>query len=103
MTRAVLAADRTAAGCGGTLARHSPDISGAAWSATIVLEGTVPAGVRTLTWSYGWTFAKYVFSGSPRRMDPHPPSGSKAISRARRFRSNMRHPRLARRPSPGNT
>ena len=59
VTRAVLAADQRPLAAAAHWRVTPPTSPGAAWSATIVLEGTVPAGVRTLSWSYGWTFAKY--------------------------------------------
>ena len=61
MARAVLAADRRPLAAAARWRVTPPTAPGAAWAATIVLEGTVPAGVRHLTWSYGWTFAKYAF------------------------------------------
>jgi len=62
MTRVALAADGRPVSASTRWRIAPPTSPGAAWSATIVLEGLLPTGVRSLTWSYGWTFAKYAFS-----------------------------------------
>ena len=62
LTRIALAADEHPLIAAARWSVAPPTSPGAAWSATIVLEGTLPHGVRHLTWSYGWTFAKYAFS-----------------------------------------
>ena len=45
---------------------------GSAQAATITLTGAVPAGAKTFTWQYGWTFASYSFTvddGRRRRIE----------------------------------
>ena len=62
LTRVALAADGRPLSASIRWRIAPPASPGAAWSATIVLDGTLAKGVRSLTWSYGWTFAKYALS-----------------------------------------